>query len=68
MENDIDNLGFNVAISQMMIYINNCYTNKTLYIPHVEAFVIILSCFAPHLAEELWQVNFKHKDSVYQQT
>jgi leucyl-tRNA synthetase len=53
IQNDIDNLGFNVAISQMMIYINSCYVNKTLYTQHLEAFVIVLSCFAPHLAEEL---------------
>jgi leucyl-tRNA synthetase len=65
---DLDTLGFNVAISQMMIYINKCFTSKILYRPHLEGFVIVLSCFAPHLAEELWQVILKNKNSVYLQT
>jgi leucyl-tRNA synthetase len=49
----IEERSFNVAISQMMIYINECYNYKTLNTEHAQSFLIVLSCFAPHLAEEL---------------
>lgn len=50
----IENLNFNNAISQMMIFINECYKTKTLYFEYALGFLIILSCFAPHLSEELY--------------
>jgi leucyl-tRNA synthetase len=53
VSNEIEHLNFNVAISQMMIYINACYNYNTLLAAHVEGFLIVLSCFAPHLSEEL---------------
>ena len=52
--NDIETLNFNTAISQMMIFVNDCYklgkVNKDMLI----SFVKMLSCFAPHLGEELY--------------
>jgi leucyl-tRNA synthetase len=34
----------------------------------MEAFTIILSCFAPHMAEEIWQVILKHEgEAIYLQ-
>jgi leucyl-tRNA synthetase len=51
--NDLEILNFNVAISQMMIYINRCYNHQVLNKTHAQNFLIVLSCFAPHLAEEL---------------
>lgn len=65
---DINEYNFNVAISQMMIYINACYDNKTLYQQHLEKFLIVLSCFTPHLAEELWHEQLKNKDSIFNQS
>ena len=52
---DIETFGFNTAISQMMIFIN--HMNKQADRPKsvIEKFVLILSPFAPHIAEELWQ-------------
>jgi leucyl-tRNA synthetase len=49
----IENHAFNVAISKMMVYINACYHASKLFKPHIMGFTIVLSCFAPHLAEEL---------------
>lgn len=54
--NDIETLNFNTAISQMMIFINDCYklgkVNRTMAVN----FVKIFSCFAPHLGEELYGI------------
>jgi leucyl-tRNA synthetase len=50
---DIANLSFNTAVSQMMIFLNEF--NKAEIKPKtaMEKFVICLSTFAPHIAEEL---------------
>ncbi len=53
--NDIESLNLNTAISQMMIFINECYKAETLYKPYMEGFVQMFACYAPHLGEELWQ-------------
>lgn len=52
---DIDNFRFNTAISQMMIFMN--FTTKFNKIPRpaAEIFLKLISPFAPHIAEELWQ-------------
>ena len=47
---------FNVAISDMMIFINACYSAKSWNIDFMVNFLKVLSCFAPHLAEELNQM------------
>jgi len=47
---------FNTAISQMMVFINECYKQKQLNFSIMSEFVKMLSTFAPHIAEELWQI------------
>ena len=56
---DIEELRFNTGISAMMEFINGAY--KWDVVPHaaVEPFVLLLAPYAPHLAEELWQVSTK---------
>lgn len=51
---DLERLQFNTAISAMMTFLN-LVNNKGVSRETVESFVLILSPFAPHLAEELWQ-------------
>ena len=53
---DIEALRFNTAISQMMIFTNEM--TKTPQRPRavVEPFILLLSPFAPHVAEELWSL------------
>lgn len=52
---DIDEMAFNTAIAQMMIFVNEAYKWKTRPKSVLESFVLLLSPFAPHIAEELWQ-------------
>ena len=54
--NDFESLGFNTAISQMMVFTNELYKAEKIYIPYLEGFVKTLACIAPHLGEELWQL------------
>jgi leucyl-tRNA synthetase len=60
---DVEGFAFNTAISQMMIFIN--HINKQTVRPKaaMEQFTLILSPFAPHIAEELWQ-RLGHTDSL----
>lgn len=51
---DVESLSFNTAISQMMIFVNECYRVDHIYQPYLEGFIKMFACFAPHLGEELW--------------
>ncbi|MBN2351771.1 MAG: leucine--tRNA ligase [Spirochaetales bacterium] len=52
---DTDNLCFNTAISQMMIYSGEIAGLDTLPRALWEPFLLVLAPYAPHLAEELWE-------------
>ena len=60
---DFEALGFNTAISAMMIFINEVYKANTLYVPYLEGFVKMLFCVCPHIGEELWEM-LGHKDII----
>lgn len=51
---DIENLAFNTAISQMMILVNDVYKTDVRPKSLVKDLSILLMPFAPHLAEEIW--------------
>ena len=53
---DIEDFGFNTAISQMMILANEVQKGKTVSRPLMRDFAKILSPFAPHLCEEIWSI------------
>nr|MCR4668665.1 leucine--tRNA ligase [Clostridia bacterium] len=53
---DIETLNFNTAISQMMIFVNDVYKLGRVNKGMLVNFVRMLSCFAPHLGEELHQM------------
>jgi leucyl-tRNA synthetase len=53
---DIQSLSFNTAIARMMEFVNFCTPLDRRPRGILEPFVTILSPFAPHLAEELWEV------------
>lgn len=51
---DIEVLGFNTCISQMMIFVNDLYKHECRSKKALVPLVQLLQPFAPHLAEELW--------------
>lgn len=53
--NDYDNLRFNTAIAQMMVFVNEVYKNPELPKEYLEGFLKLLNPIAPHLTEELWE-------------
>ena len=52
---DTDTLNFNTAISQMMIFINDASKMESIPKALWSGFVKMLSPYAPHLGEELWE-------------
>ncbi len=51
---DIENIKFNTAIAAMMILVNQMAKAKSFSVENLKSFLIVLSPFAPHIAEELW--------------
>ncbi len=51
---DLENMRFNTAISQMMVIVNEAYKADSLFLDYMTGFVQLLAPFAPHLSEELW--------------
>ena len=60
---DIENLHFNTAVSQLMIYSNHMQKCDSISKNLIKELVIIIAPFVPHLAEELWSI-LGNKDSI----
>ena len=60
---DYENMRFNTAISQLMIFTNHCY--KVGHVSHetAEIFTLLLAPMAPHVGEELWEI-LGHKNTL----
>ena len=50
---DFESLGFNTAIAQMMIFMNEA-VKGTCPKEYAEGFIKMLSCICPHIGEEIW--------------
>ncbi|MGN1276046.1 MAG: class I tRNA ligase family protein, partial [Floccifex sp.] len=61
--NDFESLGFNTAISQMMVFVNECYKVESVYKEYAQGIVKMLSCICPHIGEEMWQL-LGHNESI----
>ncbi len=59
---DFEELGFNTAIAQMMIFMN-AVSKGTCPLEYAEGFIKMLSCITPHVGEEIWQC-LGHKDTI----
>ena len=60
---DIEEFSFNTAVSAFMIAVNELYDLKCNKREILEPLTILLSPFAPHIAEELWEA-LGHKESI----
>lgn len=63
---DIETLHFNTAISAMMIFINQATKKGKISRDTASTFIKVLSPFAPHLAEELWESLGNKKTIAYE--
>ncbi|MBI5972794.1 leucine--tRNA ligase [Staphylococcus caledonicus] len=63
---DFETLNFNTAISQLMVFINECYKVDSIYKSYVEGFVKMLAPIAPHIGEELWSRLGNNDTITYQ--
>jgi leucyl-tRNA synthetase len=55
VDHDIEHLMFNTSIAKMMEFVNEFSRFDTYSVPALKIFVQLLSPFAPHVAEEMWQ-------------
>ena len=53
---DIENFSFNTSVSQFMICVNELSALKCHHRKILEPLAIVISPYAPHIAEELWHV------------
>jgi leucyl-tRNA synthetase len=58
---DLDHLRFNTAISALMVFVNDAITWEIRPLETLRTFLVLLHPFAPHLAEELWQLLDTHR-------
>ncbi|AKU80225.1 leucine--tRNA ligase [Spiroplasma turonicum] len=66
--NMLEDCKFNTAISQLMVFVNAVYKEKTpIYKNYIEKFLVMFSAFCPHIAEELWE-KIGNKPSIYAQS
>lgn len=63
----IENFKMNTAISAFMEFLKDMPENATYSKDDLEKFVILISPFAPHFAEELWREILGHPETVFNQ-
>lgn len=66
ISDDIENLSFNTAVSQMMIFVNEFMKYNERPKKAIEKFVLALAPFVPHIAEELWEI-LGNKFSIFEE-
>ncbi len=64
---DIERLKLNTAISSMMVLVNNAEKESHILKSDYSALLKMFACFAPHVAEELWQEILGNKRSIHLQ-
>lgn len=63
---DIEAMRFNTAIAALMILINDLEKQERTRTADYEKFILLLSSFAPHIAEELWS-QLGHSESIFKE-
>ncbi|MDC9723653.1 MAG: class I tRNA ligase family protein [Urechidicola sp.] len=63
VDEDIANFSFNTSVSSFMIAVNELSAQKCNKREILERLIVLISPYAPHIAEELWQ-KLGHSDSI----
>ncbi|WP_109097240.1 leucine--tRNA ligase [Aquimarina sp. AU58] len=63
VEEDIENFSFNTSVSTFMIAVNELTAQKCTSRTVLESLIVLISPYAPHIAEELWQ-KLGHDESI----
>ena len=63
VEEDIENFSFNTSVSTFMIAVNELTAQKCNKREILEPLLVLISPYAPHIAEELWS-TLGHKESI----
>ncbi len=63
VEEDIENFSFNTSVSTFMICVNELSSQKCTSKKILEPLAILVSPYAPHIAEELWE-QLGHSESI----
>jgi leucyl-tRNA synthetase len=63
VEEDIENFSFNTSVSTFMICVNELSSQKCTSRSILEPLAILVSPYAPHIAEELWE-KLGHTESI----
>ncbi len=63
--NDIEQMSFNTAIARMMEFVNFFTKSEVRPTSAMSDFILLLSPFAPHLAEELWHLMGNTQSLAY---
>ncbi len=67
VSDDIESMGFNTAVSALMIFANALDKREKISKIEFETLLLLLAPFAPHITEELWTI-LGHKDSIHIQS
>ncbi|EQL83041.1 anticodon-binding domain protein, partial [Streptococcus pyogenes GA19681] len=60
----VDQMKFNTAIAQLMVFVNAANKEDKLFSDYAKGFVQLIAPFAPHLGEELWQALTASGESI----
>jgi len=63
VEEDIENFSFNTSVSTFMIAVNELSSQKCTNREILESLIVLISPYAPHIAEELWS-KLGHTTSI----
>tara|TARA_R110002051_G_scaffold145817_1_gene218744 strand:- start:79 stop:3537 length:3459 start_codon:yes stop_codon:yes gene_type:complete len=63
VEEDIENFSFNTSVSTFMIAVNELSAQKCNNRKILESLIVLVSPYAPHIAEELWS-KLGHSESI----